>query len=145
MAFSHKFFIVLVGRLSTAIVSLLVERACFALEQALTSTFGLRVQTQILRLHCTLTDAQLDTPAMKRHLFLLRELGGGSASSMYRRVFDPVGAIGVVSGIAGVVMSSVVLVRQVSGRNALLLAVSMGFMALEEWDSWNANQPGQSH
>ena len=85
-----------------------------------------------------LDDDELELPETRRKLALLRDLGG---SSVYRRIFDPLGFIRVGQSALAVVLGAATLALQLTPANSFFLGLSLSFMALEEFDSWYGVKP----
>lgn len=108
-------------------------------EEKLNSRFSLSIQAEILKLHCLLDDDELELPDTRQKLSLLRDLGG---SSVYRRMFDPLGFVSVGNSALSVGLGAAMLVSQLTPANSFFLALSLGFMALDEIDGWYGKRPG---
>lgn len=111
-------------------------------EEKLNSRFSLNVQAEILKTYCLLDDNELELPETRRKLGLLRDLGG---SSVYRRMFDPLGPMRLGQSVLAVGLGAVMLASQLTPANSFFLGLSLSFMALEELDSWYGERPRESY
>lgn len=103
------------------------------LEDSINARFSLNIQTEILRIHCLLDDEQLERPDTRKKLQLLRELGG---STIYRRIFDPLGFMSVANSALSVALGGAMLWSQTTPETWVYLAISLGFLCLDEVDAW---------
>ncbi|KAK4051991.1 hypothetical protein OIO90_004521 [Microbotryomycetes sp. JL221] len=139
---TNALFLTFGGRVVVTIASILIDKLGSLLEDKLSSNFHLNVQTQILRIHCTMTDEELDQPHVKQRLSLLRDLAN---SGMYRRAFDPLGILGVAQTSLSLALSALMLKTSLNGHNFPLLGISVAFMALEELDRCQASSGVVKH
>lgn len=131
-----------VGLLTRPITQLIACLSSAALEDKLNSQFALNIQTEILRLHCSLEDEDLARPETRRRIALLRELG---SSSLYRRVFDPLGFVGVANTALSLGLGAAMLKSQLTRHNGYFFGLSIGFMILDELQRGGGNKQGIEH
>ncbi|KAK4050285.1 hypothetical protein OIV83_003606 [Microbotryomycetes sp. JL201] len=120
-----------IGRAAVTVCSVILDRFACTLEDKLSSSFAMTVQTEILRVHCSLSDDEMTEPRTIQRLALLRDLG---QSGLHRKAFDPLGLFGVCQTALSLVLSAAMFKSTLSARNVPLLALSLAFMALEELD-----------
>lgn len=139
----NYFALVFVGEIATSCISELTTTLKELAEEALNSRFALKIRYSILKLFCTLTDDELARPQTRRQLTILKELSGGSASSIYRNVFDPLGIVSVGSNAISLVLSAAILTKLVTRANIGFFGLQLGFLVLESW-SHRAYYEGES-
>ncbi|KAK4702408.1 hypothetical protein P7C70_g3811, partial [Phenoliferia sp. Uapishka_3] len=124
------------GRVLVLLFSKAIDYFSNRSEGIVNSRFTLRVQREILRVHCHLDDDALAKPEVQRQLTLLKGLGDGSA---YGSLFDPLAFVRVLNTGLSLLLELGVLYLRVNSANRWLLGLSTAFMVLQNFETLHSS------